>query len=278
MGHSTSYPPDRRSDKEIKVLQKIGYVLLIALATLGVLFIVLMLIPEEKEEASGRRHTAEEEEEEEEEEEDSSRKDDTQDGKKEDREEKEAGEDKEEKESEEEAAEEEASGAEEESGEEPAEEESYEVAVNIPAGALSKNTLSFKTVTLEGEPVDSSIFADYDLTICHFWGSYCQPCIMEMPDYAELYDALPENINLIGILSDVYEGIDNNVDTAEDILSDSGASFTNLRLSDSLYTVSSWFSKVPSAFFVDSEGHVVGEVMNGKFIGDVVERLEGYLE
>ena len=273
MGHS-AYPPEGRRNKEIKVLQKIGYVLLIALATLGVLFIVLMLIPEEKEEASGRRYTAEEEEEDEE---DSSEKEDRQDGKKEDREEKEAGEEKEEKESEEEAAEE-ISGAEEESGEEPAEEESTVLPVNIPAGALSKNTLSFKTVTLEGEPVDSSIFADYDLTICHFWGSYCQPCIMEMPDYAELYDALPDNINLIGILSDVYEGIDNNVDTAEDILRDSGASFTNLRLSDSLYTVSSWFNQVPSAFFVDSEGHVVGEVMNGKFIGDVVERLEDYLE
>ena len=259
------------------ILKKIGFVILIALATLGVFFVVLLLLPEEKEEsASGRRHAIEEEEdeEEEEEEEDGKKKDDKEDNKKEDKE------DKEERDQEEEKTEEE---AEEETDEAPAEEEEPEEAIeevilDIPADALSKNTLSFKTVTLEGEPVDSSIFADYDLTICHFWGSYCQPCIMEMPDYAELYDTLPDNINLIGILSDVYEGIDNNVDTAEDILRDSGASFTNLRLSDSLYTVSSWFSKVPSAFFVDSEGHVVGEVMNGKFIGDVVERLEGYLE
>ena len=46
------------------------------------------------------------------------------------------------------------------------------------AGVLS----AFSTTDLEGNAVDQSMLADYDLTMVNVWATYCGPCISEMPD------------------------------------------------------------------------------------------------
>ena len=150
--------------------------------------------------------------------------------------------------------------------------------VNIPESELSADTLKFKSLTLDNKEVTQDIFKDYDITIVHLWGTFCQPCIAEMGEYAKLYEDLPDNVNLIGIVSDVYDGIDNNVSKANEILDDAGAEFINLRTSDDLYDVVDNFQYVPSSFFVDSEGHIIGEVLDGAGVEDTKERLDGYLK
>ncbi len=67
-----------------------------------------------------------------------------------------------------------------------------------------ENSIRFTTVDLDGSPVSGSIFQDADLTLVYVWATYCGPCIMEMPDYEELYENLPEGVNLIGLVIDVY--------------------------------------------------------------------------
>ena len=151
-------------------------------------------------------------------------------------------------------------------------------AVNIPASEISDRTLTFKTVTLDNETVSQDIFKDYDLTIVHLWGTFCQPCIAEMGEYAKLYQELPDNINLIGIVNDVYDGLDSNVSRAHEILGNAGAEFVNVRTSDDLYDIVSEFQYVPSSFFVDREGHIVGSVLDGAGIDETVSRLKTYLE
>ena len=49
-----------------------------------------------------------------------------------------------------------------------------------------KRTISFVSTTLEGEPVDSSIFGNADLTVINFWGSYCYPNINETATLQQL--------------------------------------------------------------------------------------------
>ncbi len=151
-------------------------------------------------------------------------------------------------------------------------------ALNIPASEISDRTLTFKTVTLDNETVSQDIFKDYDLTIVHLWGTFCQPCVAEMGEYAKLYQELPDNINLIGIVNDVYDGLDSNVSRAHEILGNAGAEFVNVRTSDDLYDIVSEFQYVPSSFFVDREGHIVGSVLDGAGIDETVSRLKTYLE
>ena len=151
------------------------------------------------------------------------------------------------------------------------------VAVNIPASEISDKKLKFTTQTLDGKRVDQSIFAEYDITLVHVWGTYCGPCISEMGKYAHFYDTIPDNVNMIGIVCDVYDGLDNNVDDANDILSEAGAGFMNLRTSDSVFDITQAIQVIPSSFFVDREGHIIGEMMMGKHYDDTISRLNGYL-
>lgn len=152
------------------------------------------------------------------------------------------------------------------------------VSVTIPESELSANTISFTSTTLDGEPVDESIFADYDITVVHVWGTFCGPCIAEMGEYASMYEEKPDNVNLVGLICDVYEGDETSVDDAHEILSDAGAEFTNLRMSESLYNLTSSLGFVPSSFFVDSEGHLIGEMLDGADFDMTMEQLDTYIE
>ena len=150
--------------------------------------------------------------------------------------------------------------------------------VNIPKEDISDYALRFQSVSLDNKKVTQSVFADYDLTIVHVWGTYCGPCISELDDYAALYNKLPDNVNLVGIVVDTYDGIDTNVSYANEILSSVGASFLNLRTSDDLYEVTSAFQVTPSAFFVDKEGHIVGKLLEGAHFNDVKKILAKYVK
>ena len=152
------------------------------------------------------------------------------------------------------------------------------VSVVIPASEISDKKLEFTTQTLDGKKVDQDIFSDYDITLVHVWGTFCGPCIAEMGKYALFYENAPENVNLVGIVCDVYDGSDNNVDDANDILSDAGAGFMNLRTSDSIYDVTKGIEFIPSSFFVDREGHIIGDIMIGRGYDDTILRLKGYIK
>ncbi len=149
--------------------------------------------------------------------------------------------------------------------------------VRIPASELSSKTLKFKTTTLEGDTVTQDIFGDYDITVVHVWGTYCGPCIAEMGEYAKLGRELPGNVNLIGIVCDVYDGIGNNEKEAKKILGDAGAGFRNLRTSDSVYDVIENIQYIPSSFFVDREGHLIGDMLIGAGFEETLSRLNTYL-
>ena len=134
--------------------------------------------------------------------------------------------------------------------------------------------MRFQTTTLDGSEVTDEILKDYDITIVHMWGTYCGPCIAEMGEYAQFYKNRPENVNLVGLVCDVIDGEDSNVDAANDILSDAGAEFTNLRLNREIYEITSELQFVPSSFFVDSEGNILGDMLDGAGFDDTINQLE----
>ncbi len=251
----------------LKTLKK---VVVIILATLGVLFIALMLMPDDEETDDTVETVAEQDDAETDVTEEADVPEDVQ---------------------EDEAATEESvvtdNSATEESSEDAASDQEEAqttddstgntVTVSIPDSEIPDRVLNFKTVSLDGDVVTQDIFADYDITVVHIWGTFCGPCIAEMGDYASFYKELPDNVNLVGLICDVYDGIDSNVSDANDILGDAGAEFLNMRTSDDLYDVTGSIQYVPSSFFVDREGHIIGEIMDGANFEMTKERLAGYL-
>lgn len=251
--------------------KKIGYTIVVILATLGVLFIILLLLPEDEEEYSGEKESISASEgilseKYDEGEEDYVDHDDS------DEEESEA--DQNDQDSEDRDDSDDIDDPEDNSDDE----EAILAEVSIPESEISDEKFSFKTSTLENEEVSEKIFYDYDLTIVLAWGTYCSSCLEEMEDYSALYEELPENINVIGIVCDTYDGIDRNVDEANEILDEAGASFANIRVSDSAYDIVSQFSSIPTSFFVDGEGHLVGDYLVGSDIENTRKELGKYVK
>lgn len=127
------------------------------------------------------------------------------------------------------------------------------------AGVLS----SFSTTDLDGNIVDQSVLEDYDLTMVNVWATFCRPCIKEMPDLGELaQEYADENVQIVGLVSDVLNTdgsiSEEQVQTARDIVAQTGANYLHLLPSTDLFGVLGQISAVPTTFFVDSEGKQVG--------------------
>ena len=251
--------------------EKVKNTAVIVLATLGVLFIILMILPDDGEDfPENDVGTVDAQE-------SSAGADSRADGQEENATENVT--EKEEQSGVEKNSDEEVKGArqEEEGGKKEDKDTGNTVEVSIPSSEISDDRIRFTAVSLDNKEVTQEIFSDYDLTVVHVWGTFCQPCIEEMEDYVELYKELPDNVNLIAIISDVYDGIDSNVPDADSILKDAGAKFVNLRTSDDLYDITENLQNVPASFFVDGSGHIIGSMMEGAGFDETKSRLDSYL-
>ena len=146
------------------------------------------------------------------------------------------------------------------------------------------NVWTGKTVTLEeeyrplggldttdiyGRAVDETLLQGYRLTMVNVWATYCNPCINEMADLGRLAeDMKAEGVQIVGLLSDATDAslssVEYKVNLAREIAEATGASYPHLLPSKKLYRkVISGISAVPTTFFVDETGAIVG----GPYVG-----------
>ena len=125
---------------------------------------------------------------------------------------------------------------------------------------LDADLQSFTAKDLDGNEFSQDMFAKYDLTMVNVWATWCGPCTMELPGIAELYNKLPDNVNIISICTDGTE----DSDLAHEILDQAKAKFTTLVPNDEMNK--SLLNKIdafPTTFFVNSQGKVVGGTQVG---------------
>ena len=127
---------------------------------------------------------------------------------------------------------------------------------------------SFSTEDLDENQVTQDILSGYDLTMINVWATYCTPCISEMPVLKELSDEYAnKGVQIIGLVSDVLNAdgsfSETQIQTAKDIAEATGADYTHILPSQDLYHVIAQVSAVPTTFFVDNEGNLVGSAYAG---------------
>lgn len=139
--------------------------------------------------------------------------------------------------------------------------------------------LSFSTTDIYGNPVDSSIFSEKKLTVVNVWGTFCGPCIREMPELADWAREMGDDIQLIGIVSDINgENDTQHIELAQTIVQTASAEYTNLIPNDDLGELMSSIIGVPTTFFVDQTGAIVGEPIIGANVAGCKEFAENYLD
>ena len=138
---------------------------------------------------------------------------------------------------------------------------------------------SFTATDIDGNAVDQSIFEGHKLTMMNIWATFCGPCINEMPELGELNQMYAEQgVQVVGIVIDV---VDNSgkisaaqVDTAKQIVAQTGANYLHLLPSDDLVRAKlSEVSAVPETFFVDETGAVVGKSYLGSRSGEEWQKI-----
>ncbi|KXL52654.1 thiol-disulfide oxidoreductase ResA [Anaerotignum neopropionicum] len=137
-----------------------------------------------------------------------------------------------------------------------------------------KEFLNFMSTTLNGDPITSTIFYDYDITVVNFWASYCYPDINELATLQAFYKQLKEkytNINFVQVVIDTPgEEAEKTVATA---YKEAGVTFTSIVPDRNM---SSWIidnlNGLPTTIFVDKTGKPLSTKIEG------VKELDYYME
>lgn len=140
----------------------------------------------------------------------------------------------------------------------------------------------FTSEDVDGNEVTQAIFADYDLTVINIWGTFCGPCIEEMPALAELAEEYAaKNVQFIGLVGDAVdyssgEVLPDIVADAKSIAEQTGATYLHVVPTNGLfYNVMGQISAFPTTVFVDSEGKQVDYAYMGAADKDTwAERIE----
>ena len=127
----------------------------------------------------------------------------------------------------------------------------------LSAAEENSKYLNFITNTLEGDPVTSAIFYDYDLTVVNFWASYCEKeGINELDTLETFYNELQKkhpNVNFIQIVIDTPDEAAEKI--VADAYEDAGVTFLSIMPDQNL---ANWIvnnlAGLPTTIFVDKTG------------------------
>ena len=126
-------------------------------------------------------------------------------------------------------------------------------------------------VELDGNKVDSSIFAENAVTVVNFWFNECKPCVEELSEMNALNDRIKEQGGeVIGVNVGTLDNNEENIATAKQILETKGAKYRNIYFdSDSdAGKFALGVTAFPTTYVIDRNGNIVGEALLGGINND----------
>ena len=144
------------------------------------------------------------------------------------------------------------------------------------ASPVAKNIPSFSAKTIKGETVTNEIFASKKITVVNIWGTFCPPCIAEMPELGDMARSMPDDAQIIGLVCDATED-SSQIQAALKITKEAGADFVNIVPDEQLMKFMEGVEAVPTTIFVNSKGEVVGKAIIGADVDGYKNELEKLL-
>ncbi len=163
-----------------------------------------------------------------------------------------------------------------------------EAAAPLPETSPAATRPSFGVFTapgIEGKDYTEALFQNADLTMVNIWGTFCSPCIEEMPYLGEIAAEYKEKgFQIVGIVVDAAsrsgEDYDKDVVSAAfDIIEQTGADYIHLLPSEDLINIKlNQVQYIPETVFVDKNGGIVGKsIIGGKSKEDWKKTIDAYL-
>ena len=139
----------------------------------------------------------------------------------------------------------------------------------ICLAAPGNSRITFSTTDLNGNEVTDAIFAKNKVTMLNVWGTFCGPCIREMPELAKLNKEYKDRgFEIVGIVIDVVNAkgeVSADLKAgADEIINATGADYLHIAPSkDMMTSLLRNIQYVPTTVFVDSEGNQIGDLVIG---------------
>ena len=132
-----------------------------------------------------------------------------------------------------------------------------------------KQPFDFDSIELDGNKISSELYSNNKITMINIWGTFCGPCIREMPGLAKLSEENKANgLEIIGIPIDIIDDwgkLDKSLKAdALMIIDKTGVQYKNVVPTiDMFKTFLRGIQAVPTTFFVDNDGRQIGGVYMG---------------
>ena len=162
-------------------------------------------------------------------------------------------------------------------------EASQDTARTTEASAPEDGIINYTVKDLD---LNDVALADYvkgnKVTMINFWGTFCGPCISEMPDLGEIERKYKDKgFEIVGLTTDVADPQGNYdesvIDDARSIIEDTGITYPVLVAPVQLME-DIGLQYVPTTYFLDSEGNVLGSAEIGSKPSTEWENvIDGYL-
>ncbi len=125
----------------------------------------------------------------------------------------------------------------------------------------SEKFTEFKAKTVSGDELTNDVFKSSKLTVVNVWGSWCGPCVAEIPELQKFYESMKDQgVNVIGVAQDA----DTDLDAVKEVIEKNKVTYPNLipegKLKDFVMTLQAF----PTTLLVDSEGNIVAKDLGGK--------------
>lgn len=138
--------------------------------------------------------------------------------------------------------------------------------------------MKMEVMDLSKNPVQlGSLISGNKVTMLNFWGTFCGPCIGEMPGLGDLERKYKDQgFEILGLTSDIvdYQGnIDEDlIGEAEDIAADTGVTYPILITSMELMEYTQLVA-FPTTYFVDAQGNMLREPVVGSQSQETWEKI-----
>ncbi|HHU54131.1 MAG TPA: TlpA family protein disulfide reductase [Clostridiaceae bacterium] len=125
----------------------------------------------------------------------------------------------------------------------------------------------FESTDFTGNEFNSqTYFANSKLTFVNVWATWCPPCKAELPDLGKLAnDFADQDVQFLGIASDVLEDDQNTLDIAKSLLADSAVDYPNVKFNEQINYITQQYriQSIPTTILIDANGNVIGDLIIG---------------
>ena len=152
---------------------------------------------------------------------------------------------------------------------------------NSPSKEEAKDNSFFAGVTstdLNGNEIDSSMFKGKKVTMVNIWGTFCRPCISEMPDLQKLSENYADkDFQIFGMVCDI-EDDDYTTDLAKEIVEATGVKYPNIMPSETLSPFLDNIYTFPLTIFLDENGEQLASFEGSRSYDDWAAIVDSLLD